>query len=42
MLGLEGFFYVGIGWVVFLGGFLFLGFVFWGLLMSLAPYTHCI
>jgi hypothetical protein len=33
-------FSLGLGWVVFLVGFLFPGFVFLGLLMSLAPYTH--
>jgi hypothetical protein len=32
----------GFGWVVVLVGFLYLGFVFWVLLMSLAPYSHCI
>jgi hypothetical protein len=32
----------GFGWVVSLVGLLYLGFIFWGLLMSLAPYTYCI
>ena len=32
--------FFGFVWVVFLVGFLFPGFVSWGLLMSLAPYTH--
>jgi hypothetical protein len=32
--------FFGFDWVVSLVGLLFLGFDFWGLLMSLAPYTH--
>ena len=32
----------GFGWDVSLVGFLYLGFFFGGLLMSLAPYNHCI
>jgi hypothetical protein len=40
-LALDCFFgFFGFVWVVFLIGFLFPGFVSWGLLMSLAPYTH--
>jgi hypothetical protein len=34
--------FFGFDWVVSLVGLLFLGFDFWGLLMSLAPYTYCI